>query len=296
MKRLTRRSMSSLGPLSARTSSVAALPISGLSSHAMARFFSALTLVCLLASTAPQIARTQGAAVQVTIIAMDETNRRVQGLQIELKPAPDVASSNMITDEVGGISVNLKPGTYQLTATRPGFHDLSTQIEVKAGSDQQNFTIRVHGHVVESVDTKVRALRVSVAHYHEDVSYTLADLKSMPHTTVAIHNPHSNADETYSGVRLADLLAPLGVPVGKDLRGEALALAIVAAGSDGYKVALSIAEIDPAFHPGEVIVADALNGKPLAPDLGPFRLVVTEDKRPARAVRNLVSIELKATN
>jgi len=32
----------------------------------------------------------------------------------------------------------------------------------------------------------------------------------------------------------------------------------------------------------------------LAPDIGPFRLVVTEDKRPARAVRNLVSVELKS--
>jgi hypothetical protein len=118
----------------------------------------------------------------------------------------------------------------------------------------------------------------------------------MPRTTVTIHNPHSNADETYSGVRVSDILGPLGVPVGKDLRGEPLALGIVAAGADGYKVALSIAEIDPAFHPGEVIVADTLAGKPLPPDIGPFRLVVSEDKRPARAVRNLISIELKSIN
>ena len=118
----------------------------------------------------------------------------------------------------------------------------------------------------------------------------------MPRTIVTIHNPHTSADETYSGVRLADILGPLKVPVGDGLRGEALAICFIATGSDGYKVALSIAELDPAFHPGEVIVADALNGKPLAPDIGPLRLVVTEDKRPARAVRNLVSIELKSTN
>jgi hypothetical protein len=46
---------------------------------------------------------------------------------------------------------------------------------------------------------------------------------------------------------VSDILGPLGVPVGKDLRGEALALAIVAAGADGYKVALSIAESIPLF-------------------------------------------------
>jgi hypothetical protein len=138
------------------------------------------------------------------------------------------------------------------------------------------------------------SLCVSASPYHADVSYKLSDLQSMPRTTATIHNPHSNTDESYSGVRLADILGPLKVPVGDGLRGEALAICIIATGSDGYKVALSIAEIDPAFHPGEVIVADALNGKPLSPDIGPFRLVVTEDKRPARAVRNLVSIELKS--
>ena len=39
-----------------------------------------------------------------------------------------------------------------------------------------------------------------------------------------------------------------------------------------------------------------MNGKPIPVEAGPFRLVVTEDKRPARAVRNLVSIELKSVN
>ena len=45
---------------------------------------------------------------------------------------------------------------------------------------------------------------------------------------------------------------------------------------------------------GEVIVADTMNGQPLDAKSGPFKLVVTEDKRPARWVRNLVSIELKS--
>jgi hypothetical protein len=37
-----------------------------------------------------------------------------------------------------------------------------------------------------------------------------------------------------------------------------------------------------------------MNGKPLDSKVGPLRLVVTDDKRPARSVRNLVSVELKA--
>lgn len=119
-------------------------------------------------------------------------------------------------------------------------------------------------------------------------------LKALPHKTVTVHDPHENADETYAGVPLIELLKQVGAPVGHDVRGKALAEYVVATGSDGYKVVLALAEIEPDFHPGDVLVADAMNGKPLDAKVGPFRLVVTDDKRPARSVRNLVSVELKA--
>jgi len=128
---------------------------------------------------------------------------------------------------------------------------------------------------------------------HKPVVLSAADLKAIPHVSVTIHNPHTNADETYSGARLSDLLARLGAPLGSELHGKALADYIVATGSDGYKAVLALGEVDPSFHPGEVLVADTMGGNPLDAHSGPFKLVVTEDKRPARSVRNLVSIELK---
>lgn len=112
--------------------------------------------------------------------------------------------------------------------------------------------------------------------------------------TVIIHNSHTKVHETYSGVRVSDLLAKVGTPLGNDLRGKALAQYIVATGSDGYQTVLALGEVDPTFHPGEVLVVDTMGGKPLDTHSGPLQLVVTEDKRPARSVRNLVQIELKA--
>jgi DMSO/TMAO reductase YedYZ molybdopterin-dependent catalytic subunit len=94
-------------------------------------------------------------------------------------------------------------------------------------------------------------------------------------------------------VRLADLLAKVGTPLGSDLRGKALADYVVATGSDGYRAVLALSEIDPDFHPGEVVVADAMNGKALDDHSGPMKLVVAWDKRPAGSVRNLVKIELR---
>jgi hypothetical protein len=78
------------------------------------------------------------------------------------------------------------------------------------------------------------------------------------------------------------------------LHGTALTSYIVATGSDGYQAVFSLAEVDPSFHPGEILVADTVNGATLDAKTGPFRLVVTEDKRPARSVRNLAAIELKS--
>ena len=129
---------------------------------------------------------------------------------------------------------------------------------------------------------------------HDPLRLTATDLKALPHTSVTLHNAHTNEDETYSGVRLVDLLGKMGAPLGSDLRGKALANYVVATGSDGYKAVLALGEVDPSFHPGEIIVADTMDGKPLDAHSGPFKLVVTEDKRPARSVRNLTTIELKS--
>ena len=139
-------------------------------------------------------------------------------------------------------------------------------------------------------------LTLTTSSDHKSVILSAAEFKAIAHISVTIHNSHTNTDEAYSGVRLSDLLARIGAPLGNALRGKALANYIVATGSDGYRAVLALGEVDPGFHPGEVLVADTMDGKPLDAHSGPFKLVVSEDKRPARSVRNLVSIELKEAN
>lgn len=113
-----------------------------------------------------------------------------------------------------------------------------------------------------------------------------ADLKALPHKSVTVFNAHSKKSESYSGVVLADLLARVNAPVGEKLKGKLFMTGIVAEGTDGYQVLYSVAEVDPAMHSGDVIVADAVDGGPLGRN-GAFQLINTEDKRPARWVRNL---------
>lgn len=125
----------------------------------------------------------------------------------------------------------------------------------------------------------------------KSATWTVATLASLPHLTVTVHNEHTKADETYSGVPLIALLTPLGVsehPRGKDLR-----LYVVAEGSDLYEAVYSSGEITPDVSSSTVIVADTENGKALAGD-GPLKLIATAEKRPARWVRSLVAIKVFA--
>jgi hypothetical protein len=118
-----------------------------------------------------------------------------------------------------------------------------------------------------------------------------ADLAALPHKTVAVMNHHTNANETYSGVALSDLLVKVGAPQGSDVKGKLFMLGVIAEGTDRYSVLFAIAETDPTIHTGDILVADQMNGQKLDKD-GAFKLVSTEEKRPARWVRNLSSISV----
>ncbi len=123
------------------------------------------------------------------------------------------------------------------------------------------------------------------------LSLSLHDLRAMPRKTLKVTNSHEGTEDTYEGVLLSDLLKQAGVASGKDLRGAALATYVLAEASDGYRVIFSIGEIDPDVHDSEIIVADSINGAvAMGANLGPLRLVVPHDKRPARWVRMLQSV------
>lgn len=122
------------------------------------------------------------------------------------------------------------------------------------------------------------------------LTISAADLKKMMRTTLRVTNPHNHQDETYDGVPLASLLQQAGVPHGEQIRGPWMAACVIAEAADGYRVVFSLAELDSAFLDSDVLVADTMNGAPLAANEGPFKLVAPHEKRPARWVRMLKSL------
>jgi hypothetical protein len=123
----------------------------------------------------------------------------------------------------------------------------------------------------------------------KSLSLSPEEFSALPHKTISVFNAHSKVNERYSGVPLIELLAKVGVPQGEQVKGKLFLTGIIAEGTDNYKVLYALAEVDPSIHNGDVIVADSVDDHKLDKD-GAFKIVSTEEKRPARWVRNLTSI------
>jgi len=91
---------------------------------------------------------------------------------------------------------------------------------------------------------------------------------------------------------MRELLSRAGVPAGEALRGAELAKGVLVTGADGYQVVFGIAEFDAAFTDRLSILADRKDGQPLDANAAPFQLILTGENRPARWVRQVVSIEI----
>jgi len=123
------------------------------------------------------------------------------------------------------------------------------------------------------------------------LSLTADDLAKLPRQTVSVPAP-DGSKIVYEGVTLLEVMQKAGAPLGKQLRGKALASYVLAKAHDGYQVTFTLGELDPQFGNEPILVADKRDGKPLPDKQGPFRLVCPNDKEGARSVRMLETLEV----
>jgi hypothetical protein len=77
--------------------------------------------------------------------------------------------------------------------------------------------------------------------------------------------------------------------LGEKLRGSNMALYLLIEAADGYRVVFALPELAPGFTERVVLLADQRDGQPLSTTEGPLRLVVPDEKRHARWVRQVGS-------
>jgi hypothetical protein len=128
-----------------------------------------------------------------------------------------------------------------------------------------------------------------VAFGRKSQEWTAAKLAGLPHETVQYADAERHTVLTYSGVPLMALLVEAGVP--QRPKGNDFRLYVIAEGRDGFRAVYSLGEVSPDVHDGSVLLADSLDGRPLAND-GPIELVCSGEKRASRWVRGVVSIRV----
>ncbi len=145
---------------------------------------------------------------------------------------------------------------------------------LKAQTAEKKGMIKVSGEVITPLELKE------------------SDLQQYPQTTV-VRKDRDVKDHSYSGVLLSAILQKAGVTLGKDLRGENLTKYVLVDASDGYQVTFALAELDKEFTDRTIILADKVDGALLAPADGPFRIIVQDEKKPARCIKQVTSIKVQ---
>jgi hypothetical protein len=116
------------------------------------------------------------------------------------------------------------------------------------------------------------------------------DIESLPHVKVVTHGPETSA--TFEGVALKTVLEKAGVEFGHSMRGKRLASCLLVEAADGYRAVIALPEIDPDFTDKQVVLAYLQDGKPLDAKAGPYRIVIPDEKRMARWVRQVTNLKI----
>jgi DMSO/TMAO reductase YedYZ molybdopterin-dependent catalytic subunit len=124
---------------------------------------------------------------------------------------------------------------------------------------------------------------------HLDLS--VADLAAFQQQTIHVADEKGTPAD-YGGVPVAEILEKSGAPLGNAMKGPNMAMGLVARAPDGYRVLFSLAEFDPAFSDRVILLADRRDGKPLDNREGPLRIIVPGDKRHARWIRGVDTLEV----
>ena len=117
-----------------------------------------------------------------------------------------------------------------------------------------------------------------------------ADIEALPHIKVA--TLVSGTPTTFEGVPVKAVLEKAGVGFGEALKGKRLVSCLLVEAADGYRVVIALPELDPAFTDKQIVLAFLKDGKPLDEKEGPYRIVIPDEKRMARWVRQVTTLKI----
>jgi hypothetical protein len=125
----------------------------------------------------------------------------------------------------------------------------------------------------------------------KQVVLSRADLDALPHVRVTA-SEHSSGPVNFEGVTLKSVLEKAGITFGESMKGKRLSNCLLVETADGYRAVIALPELDPAFTDKQTLLAFLRDGKPLGDKEGPYRIVIPDEKRMARWVRQVTTLKI----
>lgn len=146
----------------------------------------------------------------------------------------------------------------------------------------------------ESATKTEAVLRVEVEN-GKSLIFTAKDLAKFTRREVK-GKAHDEKDALYSGYNLSDILLEAGAKIGKgELRGKELGAYLLVEAADGYQATFAITELSTDFTDRTILLADTRDGKLLDEKNGTWQIIVPDDKKHGRWVRQVIALKLKNT-
>ena len=141
---------------------------------------------------------------------------------------------------------------------------------------------------------------VSVLSYAQQLTIQTADGKQtilqrseidgLPH--VKLQASGHDGPMNFEGVLLRSVLEKAGVSFSEPMKGKGLTSCLLVGAADDYHIVIALPELDPGFTDKQVILAFLKDGKPLDSKEGPYRIVIPDEKRMARWVRQVTTLKI----
>ena len=112
-----------------------------------------------------------------------------------------------------------------------------------------------------------------------------SDLATLPHTTKMKDAQGKSA--SYRGVLMSELFARVGLNLREP---RSLGSYVMIEAVEEPHILFALAEFDTTLGQKRVILADSKDGRPMLPPEGPFRVIVSNEQKPTRWVRQVWAI------
>lgn len=124
----------------------------------------------------------------------------------------------------------------------------------------------------------------------KQVVLSRADLEALPRIKVTASEHSSPVN--FEGITLKSALEKAGIVFGESMKGNRLSNCLLVEAADGYRVVIALPELDPAFMDKQILLVFLRDGKPLGEKEGPYRIVIPDEKRMARWVRQVTNLKI----